>query len=216
MQLIPSIFISGIALAGADTTLDTSGPLPLSGGAGLIFIHFWTYLKQILKTMNTPTPIAQSPAPINLADVIAHIESSGNPHAMRFEPATYTRISVGTRSAAQNAILNKIIQVNKCSLGTALMIYSTSFGLFQIMGFNLYDPSHSALDVDIVTYSDDPILQVSKFSEFVSRETIDFTPQDLAQSIKLRNEFALTYNGSMVYASAIVSSLKFFNIPVGA
>ena len=71
---------------------------------------------------------------ITLAQVIARVESADNPYALRFEPATYLNIGQSRFDLARAAAKS----VNKCSIDTANVILSTSWGRFQIMGFNLY------------------------------------------------------------------------------
>ena len=76
---------------------------------------------------------------VNMYELIAYVETCNNCKALRFEPATYAKLSI-TRSDSQKLLIEKIQTANKCSWGTALMIYSSSFGATQIMGFNLYGP----------------------------------------------------------------------------
>lgn len=71
---------------------------------------------------------------IEIAKIIAEVESNSFQYAIRFEPHIYT--SLKNRKNPQ--ILKKIVELNKCSYETAKMIYSSSWGMYQIMGFNIY------------------------------------------------------------------------------
>ena len=75
-----------------------------------------------------------------ISDITSLIESSHNPDAIRFEPSVYDHLTKGPglNNPAKKEIVETIIKVHGCSLETACMIFSTSFGLFQIMGENIY------------------------------------------------------------------------------
>lgn len=130
---------------------------------------------------------------MDLSHVIMGIESSGNAHALRFESALYEKATLGT-------IWSTIAQVNKCTLVTARMIAYTSFGLYQIMGFNLYT---LGLNVDIGDYLGDAVLQSQLFAEFLALKGINFTLQELLTDPVKMSKFATTYNGSIKYADSI-------------
>jgi hypothetical protein len=139
---------------------------------------------------------------IDLATLIGYIESSGNMQAFRFEPATYA-------GNPQNSIIQSIQSIHSCSLSSANVIYSSSWGAQQIMGFNLYGPG---FDYDRTVfnflYSQDD--QTSAFEWFVTSKNINFAVADLASNPASRDTFALTYNGSAVYAQSIVNALNHF------
>ncbi len=78
---------------------------------------------------------------ITLAQVIAKVESSGNPCALRFEPTVYRRFGIMEPNDPDRYILNKIQKVHDCDHMTACMIAGTSWGLFQILGENLWSLS---------------------------------------------------------------------------
>jgi hypothetical protein len=69
----------------------------------------------------------------DLAKVIADIESAGCAYAYRFEPATYARYI----NVSANALDAQAAHTWGCSLFSAGAMLSSSYGLFQIMGFNL-------------------------------------------------------------------------------
>lgn len=153
---------------------------------------------------------------VQLSDVIAWIESRGNPHALRFEPGVYARLTNGAMTPAHAEIVKRIVSIHNCSIPTAQVIYSTSFGLYQLMGFNLYaDDSVNSTDLDVVTFCATPKEQTRVFNAFVSRETINVTPKELAASSAVRAGFGETYNGDALhYSQEIVTSLVHFGLKV--
>ena len=150
-----------------------------------------------------------TPLPTSLFDVIAWVETKNNPHAMRFEPTVYT----GFPSKRLSTAWARIRSVNNCSEGTADMIYSTSFGAVQVMGFNLYSGSYGG---DIVSFCGDTIAQATVFEEFVSNNGILCTPDTLAAQPAVRSSFARKYNGDQTgaYAAQIVYALQHFGFKV--
>lgn len=154
-------------------------------------------------SLSSPTPL-----PVSLFDVIAWVESKNNPHAMRFEPGVYTGFtSKRTSNAWRNARA-----FNACSDGTADMIFSTSFGATQIMGFNLYDGLFSG---DVVKFMDDPVSQAVAFDAFCAQKQIKCTVDDIAGFPVLRAHFAKIYNGDAdAYAAQIVYALRHFGVAV--
>lgn len=120
-----------------------------------------------------------------LAKVIATVESGPFPYAMRFEPGVYARPPFPpTLAAAEKA--------NHCNDATARVVLATSYGLFQIMGFNLYGPLK--LTIAIGPYLFDTEQQFDAFKRFVTLngfdpENFDFTDDGLIE------RFARSYNG---------------------
>jgi hypothetical protein len=128
-----------------------------------------------------------------LADVIAAIESNNNDHALRFEPATFSRL--GTQSLTNKGLLQKIAIANKCSIQTACMIAATSWGRFQIMGLTLYS---RPIDYNggVLAYLDDqPDMQDWAFRSFIAHHGIDYPLVQLAGDQDCRERFAMYYNG---------------------
>lgn len=135
---------------------------------------------------------------LDTAGLIAAIESGGNSHAMRFEPGIYVR-AMGT------FILQRIGAANKCDNETSRVIYSMSFGLYQIMGFNLYDTDQPLVS-DVVTFCNDTAYQTHRFYQYLDSRDINFSIDQL----KVRDnaiKFALQYNGSESYADKILAKL---------
>ena len=158
----------------------------------------------------SPAPVAVAPT---LFQVIAWVETKHNSMALRFEPATYQKLSTN-RTDSQKAIIAKIMQRNACSWGTALMIYSTSFGETQLMGFNIYGPTVD-YQGNVINFCMSETAQKSGFDNFLKQEKLtDITVTSLAASKVARMRFALTYNGSPTYADEIVAALKFYKINV--
>ena len=151
-----------------------------------------------------------------LSDIIAWIESRGNPHALRFEPLVFQHLTTGAMTSAHAAIVARIQKIHACSVPTAQVIYSTSYGLYQLMGFNLYaDDSVNCTDLDVVSFCTSPQEQTRIFGAFVSRETIAYTPEVLAQFETERETFARVYNGDeQAYSAEIVASLQHFGYQV--
>ena len=123
---------------------------------------------------------------ITLIDVIAELESSNNQYALRFE----SELMLITYNSE---ILNTIIKYNQCDEITAKMIYNTSWGLYQIMGFNLYS---MGLKTNVIAYCAEKSIQTIYFIQFLSENNINFKIQDMLQNNNLMASFIKTYNGN--------------------
>jgi hypothetical protein len=160
----------------------------------------------------TTTPVSDRPAP-NVFDIISWVETKHNSMAVRFEPSTYNKLSA-TRTDSQKAIIANIVKYCACSWGTALMIYSSSWGETQIMGFNLYGPDINYTD-SVIKFCVDLPMQQTAFNKLVaSMKLADITVAQLAVSKVARARFAVTYNGSSDYSANIVEALKAYNLSV--
>jgi hypothetical protein len=153
------------------------------------------------------------PAPaLPLHDLIAWGETNANCKAFRFEPGVYGKISQ-VRSDSQKELIATIQLHNAISWGSALMVYSTSWGDAQLMGFNLYGPkcSYQKSVVDFLCSLDD---QREMFAKFIEGDSVlNVTVAELAALPALRLEFARHYNGADEYAHVIEASLRHFGIP---
>lgn len=160
------------------------------------------------------SPLIPAPPQVSLFDLIAWVETKANHKAIRFEPATYARVAA-LRSAPVKIIIANIQNACKCSWGTALMIYSTSWGAAQIMGFNLYGPDVNYL-ASVVDFCDSEVAQKFAFVKMnlQTPHLKGVTSQNLADSGASRLAFALAYNGSANYADALVEALKHFGFSV--
>lgn len=151
---------------------------------------------------------------LTMAEVVAWIESRNNAGAMRFEPATYNKFAgdVAKLNKAVRDILARIQIVNRCSVHTAAMIYSTSWGAFQMMGFNVYADDGA---VPISEYLASPRIQAADFVAFLKRSGLqDFTPGKLAKDQSARYKFSTKYNGSIAYDTALCAALAHFGLTV--
>lgn len=143
-----------------------------------------------------------------LFDIIAYVETKHNYRLMRFEPLVYDRISQ-RQTLNDNEILALIQKIHTCSLGTAHMLYSTSFGAAQEMGFNLWGPHGSTMDV--VSFLESPDEQMRVFNAFVAMDQIAYAPAQLyAPAERLR--FALKYNGAASYANLILDAMNHLGV----
>lgn len=141
------------------------------------------------------------PNDLALAHLIAQVESNDDPYAIRFEPKTYLRLS----SAQITTPLLTIAKINHCSLPTARMIYSTSFGAWQLMGFNWYS---LGLNVPIGRIFGDKDLQAIFFFKYLTSHNINKSIADVMSSDESINHFALMYNGSTQYAARMKQVYK--------
>lgn len=151
---------------------------------------------------------------LTIAELIGWIESRNNSGAVRFEPATYNKFAgdIAQLNKAVREILARIQIVNKCSVHTAAMIYSTSWGAYQMMGFNVYAQDGA---VPISEYLALPRVQGEDFLAFLKRNGLqDFTPVKLAKDQALRYKFSTKYNGSIAYDEAMRAALEHFGLAV--
>lgn len=146
---------------------------------------------------------------MELSEIIGQIESGGNRKAMRFEPAIYARFVAVAGIGNDAADLRyKISTINACSVGTGQMIYSTSWGMFQFMGFTLYDLGY---DKPILDFVESPSDQIAIFGQFVSKHGIAYSVNELRDTIDRRIAFATHYNGlgnPAAYADRIEAEIK--------
>jgi hypothetical protein len=121
-----------------------------------------------------------------LARILAEVESSNRLNAIRFEP-TQLRVERSTD------LLFRITDLNGCDDATAKMIAATSWGRYQLMGFNLY--TESAPEFSIVQFLTNSVLQNEMLDEFLTANKINWTWADLSTKSGLLTEFATRYNG---------------------
>ena len=136
-----------------------------------------------------------------LARVISQIESSNLPDAIRFEPAIYQKFA----TASPHRMIRSIQLMHDCDLATANMLASTSWGLYQIMGYNLID---LGLDVTFFQYLDNSNLQKVFFLKFVNDHNINFTTAEVYTDQEKGVRFAETYNGSDAYYLTMRKTIK--------
>lgn len=148
----------------------------------------------------------------SLATVIARIESDNNHYAVRFEPGIFKKFADAAYMGRQDALIARIARANKCNHVTAAVIFSSSWGAYQIMGFNLYGGMIDQTPIGL--FLETPSLQAHCFNQFVRQRYIDFAPTDLAAHLTLRKNFARAYNGSLGYLILLRASLKHFGYDV--
>jgi hypothetical protein len=127
--------------------------------------------------------------PVDVSDVVDLIESNDGRAELRFEPAQYAK-----KLQHNYRAISAIIKANGCSNETAHVIYSCSWGAFQIMGFNLYDPDDIGCTVSVFDFVCDMDRQRAAFYVFLHRAGIAFSIADLRDPAK-RLHFAAVYNG---------------------
>jgi len=136
-----------------------------------------------------------------LAEIIKLIESSGNMQAVRFEPFFYKRLKSKTNDPA----VLKIREIHKCTYYTALMIASTSWGLYQIMGYNLY--FYNLTDKTVFEFLFDQEEQDQAFQKFIEKRNIAFTIEELKKDPEKIRKFAKYYNGDEIGYSKKIEKL---------
>jgi N-acetylmuramidase len=130
-----------------------------------------------------------------LADAVAMVESSGNPHAIRFEPSLYAaQIASPTPTEYQPAI-DRIQAIHQCSHETAVMMAMTSWGRYQLMGFNLYSPDGFAYGRDVAVFLESDRDQLDAFGWFIGANHIDWAAEQMLVDPTLIVRFAIAYNG---------------------
>ena len=80
---------------------------------------------------------------------------------------------------------------------------STSFGLYQIMGYNYDDIGYNSVENMVKDFTDSVEAQIKAFIEYVRFINLDF-----AINKKDFNEFARVYNGVMYYKTEYISKLE--------
>lgn len=140
--------------------------------------------------------------PTGIAPIIRDVESVNQYGALRFERKVFNRIT----DQGTTPIIMTIAKCNQCSTDTARMIYSTSWGAYQIMGFNIYDRSIGFTGrVSDFLFEHD--VQDNAFFKFIVAKNIEYSAADLLDE-KKRTAFAVTYNGSSAYADRVLSAMK--------
>jgi len=127
-----------------------------------------------------------------LKDIIKLIESSNNSQAVRFEPLFYKRLK---ENNFYDRAIQRIKEIHKCNTDTAYMIASTSWGLFQIMGYNLY--FYDLIESTVFEFLFDEKLQEKAFKKFTQIKKINFSIEELKTDPEKIRKFAKYYNGDI-------------------
>lgn len=149
---------------------------------------------------------------LSLADIVSFIESRGRLSAIRFEPTVYNKF-VDPKNVPKAAalIVARIVKANNCSNSTAAMIYSSSFGKYQVMGFNIYADDDFTMPVG--EFLGCQSAQDARFTAFLKRNGLgNYTGTQLAHDQAARLNFAIKYNGSIAYVNNIIAALKYFGV----
>lgn len=153
----------------------------------------------------------------DLNSIVAWVESKGNPYSIRFEPEVYKNLMTGALTQAHHDLVARIIAAHSgCSFGTACMIYCTSFGKYQMMGFNIYGAPFN-YKASVYNYMTDQGAQDSSFGLYIEDRGINFAVGELAASSDLRNEFATKYNGggaNPAYVEMLIEAMQHFGMRV--
>lgn len=123
----------------------------------------------------------------NLADLIAQVESAGDPYAIRYEP-NWTFTTPATLAAA--------VRVHRCSTETARVLLSCSWGLYQVMGSVIYDLSAPGTEPNLLKdFVSDTTLQTRYFERFNSVFCGTATLADIVHETETGLHFCERYNG---------------------
>lgn len=141
-----------------------------------------------------------------LDQVVSAVESGGNQFAVRFERGIFNRIT----NQGTSPCVDRIIKIHHCSDDTARSIYATSYGLYQIMGFNLY--SKLSCTVPYMDFLNDRVLQLQMFAAFLKfNNMLNFTVETLVSDPVALNKFSAAYNGPgnvNAYSAKILKVIK--------
>lgn len=150
-----------------------------------------------MSTLANPMPVSP-----DLRAIARWCESNGDYSAMRFERKTFNTIT----DQGTTPVLLAIQKANKCSMDTARMIYSTSWGAYQIMGFNLYG-GLGVVD-NIIIFLLNRERQDNAFDNFVNSKGINYAVADLKRNSASLDNYALKYNGSTAYAERVSMAIR--------
>ena len=155
-------------------------------------------------TSNVQSSAMFGPDP-QLARIIRQVESSNKISALRFEPVVFSGLSM---SDSEKNLISRIAAVNTCSFNTARVIFSSSYGLYQIMGFNIYSLGYTDTIWEFWHSESD---QNQCFAEFLIRNRINLTWAELKQDRAKLLAFARVYNGpgdQVAYADAMTRAAQ--------
>lgn len=141
---------------------------------------------------------------MELKEIIKQIESSNNLQAVRFEPLFYQKLK---EKKINDKAIQKIKQLHKCNTNTAYMIAAVSWGLYQIMGYNLY--FYDLTEKTVFEYLFDEAEQEKSFEKFTQIKNINFTIEELKTDHEKIRKFAKYYNGNIEgYSRKILRLIK--------
>jgi hypothetical protein len=141
-----------------------------------------------------------------IIDIIKTIESSNNQYAFRFEEKLYFHHKALKTKLSK--VIKQIKVLNNCSTETALMIMSTSWGLFQLLGINIY--SLGAYDKSIIDFLMNIEEQSKVFFRFCNVQKIDLikTQEELVNITKFYNDIKEKVESKMVLITELEQELQ--------
>lgn len=146
-----------------------------------------------------------------LLRVIAQTESADWRYAVRFESATY-----GVTEREYPKSLHNCQVANRCSQDTAKMICATSWGVYQMMGFNIYGDNSPCKLTAIGLFICDDICQENMQEYFLrSIGHSETTWEQMKLSSQVREGFISKYNGPGAvdaYWFRMVASAKYLGL----
>lgn len=151
-----------------------------------------------------------------IADLIADLETHSNPSGVRFEPALYARYEAMQDVPARTilrGIETVIARFNACSIPTANMIAATSWGEWQLLGVNVYDPAAGNFQGSIASYLANVEAQRDTFVRFITKRSLVYSLDLMRNDPALVRSFAEKYNGPGNvddYAAKITARLNAF------
>lgn len=124
--------------------------------------------------------------PVTISRLVKQVESGNQIQAMRFEPGWKhdTNILPWIVQAHRPAYMNNT---------TARTIAATSWGLYQIMGENIYRLGYR---LPIMDYMHDEKAQDDMFRKFLIWRGIDYAVEEIMADADKMYKFARRYNGN--------------------
>ena len=134
---------------------------------------------------------------MTLSRLVAQVESANCKFVMRYEPSW---------NYVTRAIIDRFHDAHRpvrMSPGTALVLLSTSWGKYQIMGSVLYEMGYAG---HLTEFADSEYLQDQYYDVYVKRRNIDYTLAEILNDKEKREHFAHRYNGDKkVYSQRLLN-----------
>lgn len=124
-----------------------------------------------------------------LAAIVRNVESGCHLYAIRYEPGIFASLAQAESNAT---LIQKIAGINACDIETAKIIFSTSYGLWQEMGFNIYSLGY---DLPILQFWQSQTDQRNIYDAFIKKKGINFSWAEMLTDQTKMEEFAHVYNG---------------------
>lgn len=139
---------------------------------------------------------------LTISRLVASAESNHVKHAMRFEPAWRhdNNITSLVRQAHAPAYMNST---------TAKTIMATSYGLYQIMGENIYRLGYKK---PINEFMNNPEDQLDIFNKFLVWRGINYSVEEIFSDRTKMEKFAKRYNGSLSYVQTLTNHYNHFKV----